>query len=50
MAGYLHIGAFGGTTMETSECREVLELVEEQVLCQASSEEKCQDKTTIPDM
>ena len=47
MAGYLDIGAFGGTTVETSKCGETLELVEEQ--CQASGEEKYQGDTPIPD-
>ena len=36
MAGYLDIRHFGGTTMEINECRETLELIEEQSLCQAS--------------
>ena len=40
MAGYLDISAFSETTVERNECRETLklELVEEQSLCQASSD------------
>ena len=50
MAGYLDIGAFGGTAMEVNKCRETLELVEEQLLCQTSSaKEKCQDEAPAPD-
>ena len=50
MAGYLNISAFGGTTVEINECKETLELIEEQSLCQASSaKEKCQDEAAIPD-
>ena len=51
MAGYLDINAFSETTVERNECRETLklELVEEQSLCQASSDkQKCQD-ATVPD-
>ena len=50
MAGYMDISAFGGTIAETSECRESLELIEEQsALCQSSSEKKCQDEAPVPD-
>ena len=53
MAGYLDIGAFSGetTVVEINECsREMLELVEEQSLPQASSEGKCQaDEATVSD-
>ena len=39
IAGYLDISAFSETTVERNECRETLkELVEEQSLCQASSD------------
>ena len=49
MAGYLNISAFGEdtVTVDRYECRETLELVEEQLSCQAlSAKEKCQDETT----
>ena len=36
MAGYVDIGALGGTTVEINKCRETLALIEEQSLCQAS--------------
>ena len=50
MAGYLDIGAFGGTAMEINKCKETLELIEEQSLCQTSSaKEKYQDKAPVPD-
>ena len=51
MAGYLDIGAFSGesTAAEMKECRETLELVEEQSLPPASSEGKCQDEATVSD-
>jgi hypothetical protein len=51
MAGYLDIGAFGETAVaEINECREALELIEEQSLNQASSDkEKCQDEATVSD-
>ena len=53
MACYMqldNISAFGGTTEKKSECRESLELVEEQsALCQSSSEKKCQDEAPVPD-
>ena len=52
MAGYLDITAFSGetTVAEINECRETLELVEEQSLNnQASSaEEECQDVVPLP--
>ena len=35
MAGYLDISAFGETIAERNKCRETLESVEEQSLCQA---------------
>ena len=48
MAGYLDIGAFGGTMVETNKSREALELVGEQSLYQASSaKEKCQDEAPV---
>ena len=49
MAGYLDIGAFGETTVETSECREALELDIELVPCQGSNEEKHQDEASVTD-
>jgi hypothetical protein len=51
MAGYLEISAFGETTVaEINKCREALELIEEQLLNQASSaEEQCQDEAIEPD-
>ena len=50
MAGYMDISAFGGTAVEINECRETLELIEEQSLCQASSaKKKCQDEAPVPD-
>ena len=51
MAGYLDIGAFGKTTLveRNVECRETLELVEEQSLCQASSTMASQNEATVPD-
>ena len=50
MAGYLDISVFGGTAVEINECRESLELVGEQLLCQASSaKENYQDKASVPD-
>ena len=49
MAGYLDIGAFGETTVETSECRQALEPDIELVPCQGSSEEKHQYEAPITD-
>ena len=52
MAGYLDIAAFSGetTVAEINECRETLELVEEQSLNQASNaKEECQDTAPISD-
>ena len=50
MAGYMDIGAFGGTAAEINKCRETLELIEEQPFCQAlSAKEKCQDEAPVPD-
>ena len=50
MAGYLDIGAFGENTVERSECRETLELVEEQLSCdcQASNAMASQTEATVP--
>ena len=53
MAGYLDIAAFSGETTdaEINECRETLELVEEQSINnQASSaKEECQDVAPLSD-
>lgn len=51
LAGYVDIGAFEGSAMETSgKCGETFELkVEEQSMCPTSSEEKPQDEELIPD-
>ena len=47
MAGYLDIGAFGGTAVEINECGETLK---EQSLCPATSaKEKYQDEAPVPD-
>ena len=50
MAGYLDIGAFGENTVERSECRETLELVEEQLSCdcQASNAMASQTEAIVP--
>ena len=50
MAGYLDIGAFGENTVERSEYRETLELVEEQLTCdcQASNAMASQTEATVP--
>ena len=50
MAGYLDVGAFGENTVERNECRETLELVEEQSSCncQASNAMASQTEATVP--
>ena len=50
MAGYLDIGAFGENTVERSEYRETLELVEEQSSrnCQASNSMANQTEALVP--
>ena len=53
MAGYLDIAAFSGetTVAEINECRETLELVEEQSLNNQalSAKEECQDAAPLSD-